>query len=398
MVKSNGVGFLWGSATSAYQVEGGNIWSDWHFWEKQRGLEQCGQAVRHYEKFAEDFTLAKQLGQNAHRFSMEWARIETAPGQISQSEIEHYRQVIKTLKSLNLKICLTLHHFTLPQWLANQGGWENNQAIQYFKRYVQLVVKEFGSDIDLWVTINEPLVLATEGYLYGHWPPQIKSYRRMIKVVNNLAQAHQEAYKIIHEALPQVKVGLAHNFFSLEPYRRWFILDEWATIRADNFWNKWLMKLTTGSHDFIGVNYYFHQRVLFSFNWSRGFVAFADPKKLNKEISSLGWEVYPSGLGEVLLTIWQRYHLPLYVTENGIDAQSEAQRASFITRSVAAVKQAQKQGAEVKGYFYWSLLDNFEWDKGYQPKFGLIEVDRKTFVRTPRESARVYAEICSDKI
>lgn len=389
--------FLWGSATSAYQVEGGNIWSDWYKWEKNNGWEECGQAVNHYTKFNEDFSLVKQLKQNSHRFSVEWSRLEPAPGQISQTAIDHYHQVIKNLRKLDIKIFLTLNHFTLPQWLADIGGWENPQALYYFKKFVNLIIKEYGQAIDFWITINEPLVLATEGYLYGHWPPQVRSWRRTKAVFRNLALAHNEAYKIIHQALPGAKVGLAHNFFSIEPLRPWLILDKIAARRAETFWNIWIMKLTAGHHDFIGLNYYFHQRAFASLNWRRGFVSFADPKKLNKEISRLGWEINPDGLRQVAINLYKLYHLPIYVTENGLAPISDDQQISFIKRSVAAISEARENGAKVQGYFYWSLLDNFEWDKGWGPKFGLVTVDRQTWARSLKPAASVYAAICSSK-
>lgn len=389
--------FLWGSATSAYQVEGGNIWSDWAEWEKNNHREECGQAVRHYEKFREDFIWAKTLGQNAHRFSLEWARIEPQPGNFSSVAFEHYRRVIETLRQLKIKIFLTLHHFTLPGWLAKQGGWENPQSVKYFQRYVSKVVEELGSEVDFWLTINEPLVLASEGYLYGHWPPQVKSRRRFKMVINNLSEAHRLIYQFIHQAFPQAQVGWAHNFFSLEPRRRWWG-DKWATRQADHFWNQWIFNLTAGHHDFLGVNYYFHQRVYLSLNFRRGFVSFADPRKLGLEVSALGWEINPRGLYQVLSSLWERYHLPLYVTENGIAPISESQRENFIRQSIAALRQAKAKGVDVRGYFYWSLLDNFEWDKGFTPKFGLLAVDRKTWQRRPRSAAQLYALFCRGQI
>jgi beta-glucosidase len=386
--------FFWGSATSAYQVEGGNYWSDWAGWEKKMGWTQCGEAVKHYTRFREDFALAKSLGQNAHRFSIEWARLEPTEGNFSQSAIEHYRAVMRELKNLGLLSCVTLHHFTLPQWLADKGGWENPKAVEFFLRYVRLVVKEFGAAVALWITINEPLVLASEGYWYGHWPPFVHSHRRMVRVVKVLAQAHAQAYSIIHEAIPQARVGLAHNFFSLEPYRAWFWLDQIAVNRADKFWNQWLLDLTRGQHDFIGLNYYFHQRAFLSLNPRRGWVGFADPKKLGKETSSLGWEIYPAGIKDVLLVLTERCNLPIYITENGLASLSHNQQISFIIRSLKAVAAALQSGAKVNGYFYWSLLDNFEWDKGFAPKFGLVAVNPQTFARQPKPAAWVYARFC----
>lgn len=385
--------FLWGTATSAYQVEGENRWSDWSEWETKRQLAHCDQAIRHYEFFQADFALAKSLGQNAHRLSLEWGRLEPVEGQWDERAIEHYRQVLNCLKQLGFTVCLTLNHFTLPTWLARQGGWESPQALEYFQRYIAFVVSEYGHWVDLWVTLNEPLVLATQGYWYGHWPPGVRSHGRMRRVTERLLHAHKLAYQIIHGVTPHARVGLTHNVLSLVPHRAWWG-DRWATRWAERFWNQRVMDKAAKHSDFLGVNYYFHQRVKLWPSRRWGLVSFVDPRSLGREVSGLGWEVYPYGLTNVLVGLGQRYSLPLYVTENGIATDNEEQRLSFVTRSVRAVQAALAAGAPVLGYFYWSLLDNFEWDKGFGPKFGLVAVDRQTLARTPRPAAVAYAEVC----
>ncbi len=390
--------FFWGSATSAYQVEGGNIWSDWYEWEKMVDLESCGRAVDHYNLFRQDFALAYKLNQNAHRLSLEWARLEPSPGFFNQEAIDHYHQVFSELRRLKIKIFLTLNHFTLPAWLARQGGWENYKILDFFGRYLQLVIKEYGQYIDCWLTINEPMILATEAYLFGHWPPQVKSSPRFMKVLQNMAKVHNFIYDYIHKHYPIAQVGLPHNYFSFVPLRSNSFLDQKAVKRADDFWNRLVLNLTQDKHDFLAVNYYFHQRVSFGFNWRRDWIKFADPKKLHKEVSALGWEVYPEGLEQILLNLNQEYKLPIYVTENGLAAQNDEQQKRFIINSTQAVKRARLAGVQVLGYFYWSLLDNFEWDKGFKPKFGLVEVNRNTMERYLRPAAKEYAAICQERI
>ncbi len=386
-------GFLWGAATSAYQVEGGNQWSDWAEWEKRTGRERCGGAVEHYQRFADDFELARDLGHNAHRLGIEWARLEPQEDAWNEEALAHYEEALAKLKALGLAVCLTLQHFTLPQWLAREGGWESGRAVERYVRMTERVVRRLGKYVDLWITVNEPLVAATESYLYGHWPPQVRSMSRTKRVLTTLAQAHREAYDVIHRLAPGARVGVAHNAFSFAPLRSWLPTDRWAARSADRFWNDAFFGLTQGRHDFLGLNYYFHQRAKFCLNLRRGGVCFADPRKLGLEVSALGWEVYPAGLREVLLRFARAYRLPVYVTENGIAPQNEEQRTSFLVRSLGEVHSAVASGADVRGYFYWSLLDNFEWDKGFGPAFGLVEVERKTMRRMPRPAAYEFKRI-----
>ena len=386
-------GFLWGAATSAYQVEGGNAKSDWAEWERNTGHEACGAAAGQYERFAEDFSLAKSLSHNAHRLGVEWARLNPSQGVWDEEAIRHYQTVLSTLRRLGFKVCVTLHHFTLPAWLAKRGGWEWAGTLGAWREFVALAAERFGGWVDLWITINEPTIHATQAYLFGAWPPQAHSRSRAVAVLKNLLRAHTEAYRLLHEKLPSAQVGFAHNVISLEPLRPWLVTDRWAAHRADRFWNTFALEETAGQHDFLGLNYYFHQRAFLSLNPRRMLVGFADPKRLRLEVSRLGWEVRPSGLGEMLARFGEKYTLPLYVTENGIDPVDESQRTSFLVRSLGEVHSAIASGADVKGYFYWSLVDNFEWDKGFAPKFGLVEVDRSTLKRTPREAAYEFKRI-----
>jgi len=377
--------FLWGAATSAYQVEGDNKNCDWCLWEKEKGLKQSGKACDHYRSFAEDFALAKSLNHNAHRLSIEWSRIEPAEGAWNEMEIEHYIQVLKTLKAMNMQVMLTLHHFTLPLWFFQKGGFLKRKNIFYFQRFTELAAKKFSDYVDFWITINEPNVYASHGYLLGDWPPGAKSFLKYQKIIRNLALSHKAAYRKIHSLLPEAKVGIAKNYIDFEAGPG--VADKIACYGARYFWNGVFYKKTKNCHDFLGINYYFHDRVYASLR-----PPFYIVKNQNKQVSDIGAEIYPEGLYRILIALG-KYKLPIYITENGLADREDKFRAEFITQHIAAVEHAIAQGIDIRGYLHWSLLDNFEWAHGFSPRFGLIEIDYATQKRTVRNSAKVYASL-----
>lgn len=353
--------FLWGSATSAYQVEGGNDNSDWEHWKVR-----AGGACDHYNRFEEDFDIAKNLNQNAHRLSVEWARIEPEKGKFDEREVEHYRQVLEALKKRKIRPLVTLHHFTNPVWVTDRGGWENPSVVGYFGSYVRYVITQLADLCDFWITINEPAVYVSEGYLYANWPPEKRDPVKAYLVAKYMLQAHRSAYRIIHKIQPRAEVGIAHvmgYFRSPIPFDPLRFLEK---------------KFIEGAkvQDFIGLNYY---RAI---GWVN-----------NLPRSDVGWRIYPNGLYENLVDLKEQFGLPIYITENGIADEDDDQRADYITDHLVAVWRALNEGVDVRGYFYWSLLDNFEWARGFGPRFGLVEVDYKTMRRKVRPSAQVYARI-----
>ncbi len=372
--------FLWGSATSAYQVEGGIENADWS------AFKSAGAACEHYHRFREDFDLAAdELCQNAHRLSIEWSRIEPEEGVFDEEEIEHYREVLAYLKEKGMTTMVTLHHFTSPQWLADKGTWEHKAVPKCFARFVRKVAEELYSLVDLWTTINEPLIYTYLSYGAGTWSPQKRSYRAVFRVIRNQILAHKKAYQALHEVDPEARVGLVKNNQYFEAYSSapW---DRLSAAVHSWFINRWFLNRVKGYLDFIGVNYYFHNRMQFP----------ARKKNANEVTSDLGWEVYPRGLYYVLKEL-ERYSLPIYITENGIADAQDRVRAGFIRDHVAWMEKARAEGADVRGYFHWSLLDNFEWADGFGPRFGLVEVDYATQERTIRDSAYVYADIIRNK-
>jgi beta-glucosidase len=389
-------GFLWGSATSAFQVEGNDINSDWWAWEQdhQPTEKRSGQAADHYNRYVEDFDLAKKLGQNSHRLSIEWARIEPREGEFDQIEIDHYKDVLKSLKDRGFTVMLTLWHFSNPEWIAKKGGWENGKTAWYFNRFVKRIVPEIKEYVDFWITVNEPGVYTFMAYLGGEFdgsgvfPPGKKSNWSAIKATWNLKQAHKKAYKTIHKLIPNAKVGMAQNLNSFDAYHKHSITEQLAVILSDIFSNHIFYFLTKGYHDFIGVNYYFHHR----YRKTKGLIPkLVDEETKRREASDLGWEIYPEGLFDVLADVSDG--LPIYITEVGIAASNDDRRTRFLITYLQEVYRAINAGIKVKGFFYWSLIDNMELHRGFDPKFGLIEVNFETQKRTPRPSAYVYKEI-----
>lgn len=377
--------FLWGAASSAFQVEGNNQNSDWWHWEQeaQKPSFRSGLACDHYHLYNLDFGMAQGLGHNSHRLSIEWSRIEPREGEFDQHEIEHYQQVLKSLKDKGITVMLTLHHFSNPQWVAEMGGWENGQTVQCFGRFVQRIVPELKEYVDMWVTINEPGVYVYMAYLAGLWPPQKKNRWSALKAYWNLAQAHKKAYKIIHKLVPKARVGMAQNVQSYTTTHSHSLVENLAVIFSDLSANHAFYYLTRHYHDFLGVNYYFHYRY--------NELKITDVTEQSREVSDLGWEVYPEGIFNVLEDMSD--HIPIYITECGIASTNDDRRTRFLIHYLQEVYRAIQSGVDVRGFFYWSLTDNMELHNGFNPRFGLIDIDYSTQKRTIRKSAFVYREI-----
>lgn len=397
--------FFWGAATSAYQVEGDNVNCDWWEWERRVGLkETSGPACRHYEYYRKDFDLAKSLNHNAHRVSVEWSRIEPEEGRFSEQEISHYTDVINYLRQLGIEPIVTLHHFTNPLWFARLGGWLNRSAPGYFLRFTEKLINALCDKVRFWVTINEPLVYVYHAYLLGAWPPQERSYLKAKYAADNLAVAHIKAYRLIHDIykrknLSPVFVSIAKNLQVFEPCSK-DLRDRFCASLRDRTFNYSLIEKLIRQEclDFIGINYYTRNLVEIK-GWAlRNFlldVCGSGHSRLKK--NSLGWDIYPQGLLEVLLKL-KRYNLPVFILENGICTEDDGLRWEFIYEHLENISLAMKEGLKVLGYIYWSLMDNYEWDKGFSPRFGLVSVDYDTFRRSIRQSARRFSEVCKTGI
>jgi len=391
--------FYWGTSTSAHQVEGNNIFNDWWQWEgKSKKHSHSGRAANQRDFYEKDFSLAKKMHQNAHRFSIEWSRIEPRQGSFDAHAVQYYKNLIRSLKRKKIQPFITLHHFTNPSWFSEKGGWANSRSRYYFARYVEFIVSELGREVDFWITINEPLVYATMSYLAGLWPPEKRSYWQMFLVYRNLILAHRRAYSVIHGIYKKrlwgkPNVGIASNSVSLYSYKRHSFFNWVFCLVSDWIWNHSFFAFSKHFHDFIGVNYYFHYRIRdLHFKTLRFYV---DARQEHREMTSVGWEVYPQGMFDVLIDM-NSYGLPIYVTENGIATTNESKRSRYLISYLKELYHAIQAGVDVRGYFYWSLIDNFEWEKGFEPRFGLIEVNYRTMKRKMRKAALLYAKICEN--
>lgn len=392
--------FLWGTSTSAYQTEGGNI-NDWSRWEKtgKRILAMqkqgktpsdyiCNKACKSYELYKKDIDLAASLNTNSIRLGLEWSRLEPKKDAWNTEALNHYRDVLVEAKKHNLKIIITLWHWTSPTWVADEGGWVNKKVIEYYARYVEFIIQELGGAVDYWVTLNEPNIYIINSYLRGKFPPQKHNIFKAKKVFNNLLQAHKKAYKLIHKHFPQAQVSFTNltNFF--EPARKWCPVETGLAKLFDYFFNKRFLNSCRDYLDYIGLDYYFHDRIV----WYPPF-----RKNINARTSDLGWEIYPEGLYYVLHDL-AKFKKPIIILENGLADKDDNLRESFIKEHLYYAHKALQKGIEIKGYFHWSLLDNFEWAEGFGPKFGLYKFDKTSFERTPRPSAEIYAQICKNNI
>ncbi|MCM8779985.1 MAG: glycoside hydrolase family 1 protein [Candidatus Omnitrophica bacterium] len=379
--------FFWGSSIAAHQVEGGNIHNDWWLDENKGVFKfKSGDACKHYELYPQDFDLAKSLNHNALRLSVEWSRIEPGPGEFNEQEIQHYKDVVRALRERDLEPVVTLHHFTSPVWFNQMGGWQDKKAVSYFFNFIAKAVDALSGEVKYWVTINEPTIYIYFGYLLGVWPPHKKGFFNAILAAKALAGTHIQAYKIIHDIYRNK--NLQSPYVSIAANLRCFLADKnnlFARISAGlrhNLYNLWFLKKIHKHRamDYIGVNYYTKENV--------GKGAFPAVEK-----NSLGWDIYPVGLYRLLLEL-KRFSLPVFILENGICTVDDEQRWRYICGHLEYLHKAMKEGVDVLGYLYWSLLDNFEWDKGFAPRFGLVEVDYNTYERKIRESAKKYAQVC----
>ena len=393
-------GFYWGAATASYQVEGGIENTDWAKAAREGRVPECGRACDHYNRYEADFDLAKELGHNAHRFSIEWARIEPEEGQWNYEEVEHYRKVIKALKDRGLKPYITLWHFTVPQWFADKGSFEYKNSPEYFARYAQFIAKELGDELDGLKTINEPIVVAGLGWLKGNWPPfkqfslvelneltvsgdremqrPVKSlfaYFTYRKVVKNIARAHILAYESIKAVQPNFDVSLVKHVVAFDananPFNK---IRAWA---EDQLLNHSFLKKVHRYCDSFGLNFYHY-------------VKFGN--RPNFEHSDMGWEMAPAGIYNALKVLW-KYKKPIFISECGVADYDDSHRAWYIEEQIKGVAHALQDGIDIRGHMYWSLMDNYEWALGFEKKFGLIEIDYDTLERKIRPSAWVYKQL-----
>lgn len=415
--------FFWGAATSSHQIEGGQH-NDWTEWEQANADRLAAEAPQQfqttvprweeikpeatnpanyisgtcddsYTRYTEDIQLVKSLGLNAYRFSLEWSRFEPTPGAWEQAAVDHYRMFINELKANDIEPWITLWHRSLPIWTDEQGGWENKKTVADYARFVEKVVNEYKDSVQFWMPLNEPEFEIIGGYLGGKYPPQKKNLFAANRAFNNLAEAHRRAFTIIHRFRPDAMVGIPHAALAVDGYKNRFLNRKLAQLIS--YFTNWKYLNAIQKHvDFIGVQYYTRGTINITLKLktqnSAGF-PFVEQVNMGFPKSDMGLEIDAKGITPYLEECWKRYKKPIVITENGVADRNDTYRGQFITDILAEVQKAIAKGIDVRGYFHWSLLDNFEWDKGFWPRFGLATVDRATQKRTLRPSAQIYADI-----
>jgi beta-glucosidase len=398
--------FLWGVATSAFQLEG-SPYADWASWDSL--LSERPDVTHHYSLYREDLALLKELGVNAYRFSLEWSRIQPGENAWADGALSHYQEIIDILISNNIEPMVTLHHFTHPLWFIQKYPWHEDSSVDHFLRYVEKVLSTLKG-VRYWITFNEPYVLLLGGYLEGCMPPGIRNASLATKALRNILTCHGGAYEMIHAKNPNAMVSVAHNMAALAPWKRWNPLDRVLSRLAKYFYNHSLLDaFLTGrlyikfpfrsaleimvpikdKLDFFGVNYYTRVHVRFNPFKILG-VELRHRDIDGNGLTDMGWEIHPHGL-EKVLRYASRLKVPLLITENGIATRDGQKRIKFMKRHIDILERCLKNGIDVRGYFYWSLIDNYEWLQGLDARFGLYTVDFNTLERKPTTAAAYYS-------
>ena len=416
--------FLWGVATSSYQIEGGNSNSDWWEWEYANSARLAaetakrnakalirinkesenpenylsGRACDYWNRWKDDHALLSELGVDTFRLSLEWSRIEPEEGRFSPEAIQHYREILQDLKVRNIKTQITLWWWVSPLWFQRKYGFHKKASVRVFTRYVQKMTEELGSLIDIFTVFNEPMVPLGQGFLGGVFPPGFKNPCKFMRAVNYVAEAYRESYKIIHKIKPEAQVGISYLYNWYESEGLGFLLKlvnkltQWFRIGL-------LGNKIKGYEDYVGVNYYrlgkikFNRKNIRLDSKNQNFFGFTIEEDKD---NAMGWITYPEGICKVLKEASGKFKLPIYITENGMPTRmglNDNDRIKFIEEHLFFVQKAIDEGLDIRGYNFWSLLDNFEWLYGYEPRFGLVEVDFKTLERKPRKSFYAYKEI-----
>lgn len=405
--------FLWGAATSAFQIEG-NVENDFTDWEGKGKFKSNDSDPRyengsnHWNMWESDFEYLKELNLNSYRFSIEWARIEPERNKYSQEAISKYHEMIDKLISLGIEPVITLHHFTHPSWFHALSPWTDESSVEIFTKFAHKMIEEFAHKIKYWITFNEPQVWALAAYGDAKFPPGQKDLYKVMDVINHILYAHIRIYDMLKEVDTDIMVGIAKHFIVFKEARNWFF-DRTLAQRLNHFFNTliieafksntlafhfpFLLKYTSyipldDKIDFWGINYYYRLHAKFKVNYKNPMELFA-----KEPATDMGWEIYPKGLKKFIKYIAST-NKKIIITENGIATEDEKLRIKFIKKHLKIVKSQMRKKKALIGYFYWSLLDNYEWLEGKSKRFGLIHVDYENkFKRTLKPAATTYAKL-----
>ena len=409
-------GFLWGVSTAAHQVEGNsqNQWSDWEAAGHIRSGDACGSACDWWNNAERDFDLTRNMGLNAMRFSVDWSRIEPHEGEWDLAALRRYRQMLDGLVDRGICPMICLHHFTHPRWFEQKGAFLSPDGPELFERFTRRVVGALGEHCNRWLTFNEPNVYSAMGYVLGEFPPgRSGDIAASIEVVSAMARSHLRAYRAIHELQPHAEVGWAHHYVALEPVRRG--PDRWIASLVNELFNESFLRLmqygklpfplsmldgkagdVKGSCDFVGLNVYSRFHVAFDLRHAaQAFARLFVPPHVPQGDSA--WErpygeAYPLALRRAVERA-KGLDKPVYILENGVPDAQDRIRPWLIVNAVQELHQLIAEGHDLRGYFHWTLTDNFEWTEGWHLRFGLVALDTATQERTMRNSGRLYSEI-----
>jgi beta-glucosidase len=407
--------FFWGVSTSAFQIEG-HIENDMTEWERQGGFRQQGKnplyenATNHWYKWQEDFQLLGSLGVNAYRFSIEWARIQPQRNKFDQQSLDTYREMFKDLKRRSITPFLTLHHFTHPTWFHQICPWHKKEAVDAYLQYVERVVQIAAPYVDWYITFNEPLVWVLAAYGDAKFPPGEKNFNKMMLALYHILIAHRRTYDLIKKIHPDSRIGLAKNFIVFRPLSKTNPLDKSFSRFIKFFYNRMIIEAFQTNClqinfplllrfkrkieldnliDFWGINYYYRLHVHFKFNLRMPFeLKFID--RAEEGLSDIGWENYANGLYKTAKRL-AKTGKPILITENGIATENDRKRIVYLNNHLRIINKIRSKKIDLRGYFYWSFLDNYEWLEGKSARFGLIHVDyQKNLSRTEKPSAEFY--------
>ncbi|HMD44709.1 MAG TPA: family 1 glycosylhydrolase [Acidimicrobiales bacterium] len=375
-------GFTWGTATAAHQIEGSNTNNDWWDWEHdQRSgcAEPSGDGCDSFHRWPDDVALVADLGLGAYRFSLEWSRIEPAEGEWSTASLDHYRRICAACLERGIEPVVTFHHFTTPRWLAARGGWEADDAPARFGRFCERAVGHLGDLIARACTINEPNVVAVLGYLLGSFPPGVTDFDRYLAVNGALVRAHRLGVEALRAGPGRFPVGLTVSMAEMQAVEGGEATrDQARTLLEDSFLS------ATGGDDFVGVQCYTRMRF-----GPEGLVG----PEAGVPLTQMGYEYWPQVVEHTVRRAAAVTGIPVLVTESGIGTADDAARIAYLHAALSGLRRCLDDGVDVRGYYVWSLLDNFEWTYGYLPRFGICAVDRATFARRPKASAHWFSAV-----
>lgn len=386
---------LLGTASAAHQIEGGNIYNNWHKKEIMlEHVEDSGKAINSYELYKTDRKLLQDLGCNAYRFSIEWSRINPTKDEFKDEEIKHYNKVIDDLITNGITPIVTLHHFTNPMWFADLGGWLKSENVDYFTKYLEYLLPKLDKRVEYFITINEPNVYTASQYIAKAWYPYELNIIKATKKYHNLLEAHKRSYILLKKFFPKSMVSFATNHMIVKPIKdKFYLFNLLLASVARYLINSYFLNRAKDYIDYIALNFY----GIFSLGFSFKEVvrAFPDFKMVFTNTGSSVYKYFPAETISIALDQLKKYNLPILITENGLLTSDDSERIKFLKVVFSTLKEWNRKNKSLIGYLHWTLIDNYEWELGYKAHYGLYSFNKETFERIPKPSAKVFKQLVS---